>query len=102
MEGKRKRGHRRRKKTKKIIPFSTVNVHHLTPRSRQGNNEESNLLILKAERHYYWHQLFRKANGRERTLEEVITLLLRVHRLKGRCTGAVGICLLEMGRADRR
>jgi len=54
--------------------------HHLTPKSRGGDHSPENLLLLKIDRHFYWHKLF----GR-RTLEEVIQLLLRVHRVKGRC-----------------
>src|SRR5437764_85240 len=54
--------------------------HHMTPRSRGGDNSPENLLLIKIERHFYWHKLFANL-----TLEEVIRLLLRVHRAKGRC-----------------
>src|SRR2546423_7515175 len=91
-----------RRSARKPVKFPTTNNHHLTPRSRQGENGKSNLLRLKADRHFYWHQLFRKPNGRERTLEEVIALLLRVHRAKGRCTKKlVSYCALE-GRYGNR
>jgi hypothetical protein len=36
--------------------------------------------LLKLDRHFYWHKLFGN-----KTLEEVISLLQRVHRAKGRC-----------------
>ena len=83
--------------------FSTTHNHHLTPRSRQGENGKGNLLRLRNDRHFYWHQLFRKANGTERTLEEVIALLLRVHRAKGRCTKKLtSYCALEVRYGHRR
>ena len=92
---------RKRRKSTQVTLFPITNQHHLTPQSRQGNNEPSNLLKLKAERHFYWHQLFRKPNGKERTLEEVIALLLRVHKAKGRCTGKLARCLLVVRHGDR-
>lgn len=51
--------------------------HHLTPRSRQGGNEEANLLRLYSDRHEIWHALFDN-----RTLEETIALLQRVSQMK--------------------
>jgi hypothetical protein len=54
--------------------------HHMTPKSRGGDRSPENLLLLKIDRHFYWHKLFGS-----RTLEEVIRLLLRVHQAKGRC-----------------
>jgi hypothetical protein len=84
------------------VKFPTTNNHHLTPRSRQGENGKNNLLRLRADRHFYWHQLFRKPNGKERTLEEVIALLLRVHRAKGRCTKKLtSFCALEVRYGNR-
>jgi hypothetical protein len=56
------------------------NKHHLLPRSRGGDNSPDNLLLLKVNRHFYWHRLFGA-----RSLEEVILLLVRVHWAKGRC-----------------
>jgi hypothetical protein len=66
------------------------NRHHLFPKNRGGDDTPDNLLLLKTHRHYYWHKLF----GR-RSLEEVILLLVRIHRAKGRCLYA------KMGRACR-
>src|ERR1044071_2941653 len=80
MNRKRKRRQNKRKE---------VDRHHLTPRSRDGGNEAENLLLLKRYRHEAWHVLFDKrkknANPKCRTLEEVIRLLQRVHKAKGRC-----------------
>ena len=56
------------------------NRHHLYPRGRGGDNTKQNLLLLKVKRHFYWHRLFG-----DKSLEEVIQLLMRVHRAKGRC-----------------
>jgi hypothetical protein len=64
------------------------NRHHLFPKNRGGDDTPDNLLLLKTYRHYFWHKLF----GR-RSLEEVILLLVRIHRAKGRCLYA------KMGRA---
>lgn len=60
--------------------YTARNKHHLTPRSRGGDNSEENLFLLKLDRHFYWHKLFGN-----KTLEEVISLLQRVHQAKGRC-----------------
>ena len=60
--------------------YTAKNKHHLTPRSRGGDESEENLFLLKLDRHFYWHKLFGN-----KTLEEVISLLQRVHRAKGRC-----------------
>ena len=55
------------------------NYHHLTPASRNGGNVRQNLLFIKVDRHDLWHRLWGN-----RTLEEVIALLQRVARMKGR------------------
>lgn len=62
------------------------NRHHLTPRSRfrkgtsgDVKNTKQNLLTIKIDRHNYWHRIFGN-----RTLEEVIQLLHRLKRMKGR------------------
>ena len=60
--------------------YTARNKHHLTPRSRGGDESDENLFLLKLDRHFYWHKLFGN-----KTLEEVICLLQRVHRAKGRC-----------------
>src|ERR1044071_5564148 len=70
---------RRRRRNKK------KNSHHLTPVSLNGGNEPSNLLLLNIGRHRALHNAFRRRNGKERTLEDIIVLLVRVHRMKGRC-----------------
>lgn len=53
------------------------NRHHLTPRSVGGRNEPSNILLFDIERHCEWHHLFKN-----RTLDQVIDLLIRVKRAK--------------------
>ena len=55
------------------------NKHHLTPKSRGGNCSASNLAYWDEEFHAKWHGLFGN-----RTLEEVIALLIRFARMKGR------------------
>jgi hypothetical protein len=69
----------------KRTPFESAkhrgrNKHHLTPKRRGGDNEPENILLLGAFRHYAWHILFG-----QKTLEEVIRLLQRVHSAKNRC-----------------
>jgi hypothetical protein len=56
--------------------------HHLVPRSRGGTSEPSNILRIKRFRHEAWHALFDLPGGRPRTIEEIITLLLRLRRIK--------------------
>ena len=53
------------------------NKHHLHPRSRGGGSHYRNLLLIDGELHVRWHQVFRN-----RTLDEVISLLERVRRAK--------------------
>lgn len=53
------------------------NKHHLKPKSRGGQSLDSNLLDIDIERHNAWHQLWRNL-----TLEEVISLLIRLKRMK--------------------
>jgi hypothetical protein len=66
------------------------NKHHLTPKSRRGDNEQRNIILLHVAKHEAWHTIFGN-----RTLEEIITLLVRVHRMKKRCTKKLGRCLVE-------
>ena len=73
---------RRRNRNKK------KNRHHLTPVSVGGDNDPSNFLLLNVGRHRALHNAFRRKNGQERTLEDIIRLLVRVHRIKGRCVYA--------------
>ena len=53
------------------------NRHHLVPKSRNGGNSPDNLLWIDIERHEYWHKVFGN-----RTLEEVIRLLIKLKELK--------------------
>lgn len=53
------------------------NKHHLVPRSRGGNSHYRNLLLIDGELHIDWHRVFKN-----RTLDEVISLLERVRRAK--------------------
>ena len=53
------------------------NRHHLTPKSRGGEKTDSNLLLIDMERHNAWHKLWGN-----RTLDEVIELLIRVKHAK--------------------
>lgn len=58
------------------------NRHHLTPKSRGGEGYRYNLLLIGMDRHEAWHRLWGN-----RTLAEVISLLKRVERAKGRLRG---------------
>ena len=53
--------------------------HHIRPKSRGGSNEVSNILMLWETKHRIWHEVFDN-----RTLEEVIELLIRVKQAKRR------------------
>lgn len=53
------------------------NRHHLKPKSRGGDKTQDNLLLIDIERHLAWHNLWGN-----RTLDEVIALLIRVKRAK--------------------
>jgi|ERR1044071_288763 hypothetical protein len=87
---------RRRSSHARMYPMR--NRHHILPRSRDGGNERENIILLRVERHESWHLLFS-----DRTIEEVIELLIRVHRIKGRCTKPLtGFCASEVMYADRR
>lgn len=67
----RKKHHRKHRRDR--------NYHHLRPRSRGGSNMDSNLLLIKIERHRMLHLIFGN-----RTLEEIIAVLIRLQRAKGR------------------
>ena len=56
-----------------------TNSHHLTPRSKGGSSDSSNILRFDALRHLLWHKLFGN-----KTLEQVIALLQRMSKMKGR------------------
>lgn len=51
------------------------NHHHLIPRSRGGQNLDSNLLLIKIVRHNNWHVLWRNL-----TLYEIIQLLRKIQK----------------------
>lgn len=53
------------------------NGHHLIPKSRGGQKIQSNILLIDIKRHNAWHALWGN-----RTLDEVIELLLRVKHAK--------------------
>lgn len=53
-------------------------IHHVTPKSRGGEDIGSNRLSLDAYKHDAWHLIFKNL-----TLREVIELLERVERIKG-------------------
>lgn len=55
------------------------NRHHLRPKSRGGKRTKENILNIKIDRHHYWHKVFGNM-----TLDEVIELLQRIKRAKGR------------------
>ena len=55
------------------------NRHHLTPKSRGGDMSPQNLLTIDIDRHIFWHKMFGN-----KTLEEVIDLLIRLKKMKGR------------------
>jgi hypothetical protein len=89
----------------KRTPFESAthrgrNKHHLTPKKRGGDNEPENILLLGAFRHMAWHILFG-----QKTLEEVIRLLQRVHSAKNRCAyksiGHMRVCPLTEGLCTR-
>ena len=67
------------------------NYHHLTPRSRHGSMSDSNLLLIYRDKHAYWHRLFGN-----KTLEEVIALLIRLSRIKGRRPEFVTLTMLGL------
>jgi hypothetical protein len=82
---------KKRRKRRDSLRYPMRNKHHILPKSRDGGNEPENLLLLKVQKHQAFHYLFG-----DRTIEEAIELLLRVHRAKGRCTKAlVGKCVIE-------
>ena len=62
---------------KKRKRYKGRNYHHLTPKSRGGGYSVNNLLLMNIVRHRYWHKIFGN-----RTLQEVISLLKRLERLK--------------------
>ena len=55
------------------------NLHHMRPRSAGGDNSEANLLLIDVEKHELLHKIFGN-----KTWEEIIQLMIRVSRMKGR------------------
>ena len=64
-----------RKKVHKVKRWRTR--HHLVPKSRGGSMSKCNLLYVDGNVHRRWHEVFGN-----RTLEEVIALLIRVQQAK--------------------
>lgn len=58
-------------------------THHMTPKSRGGEDIGSNRLSLDAYKHDAWHLIFKN-----KTLREVIEFLERVERIKGNASFA--------------
>jgi len=67
MKGRLKRNQKKRK----------MNKHHLRPKSRGGSKVQSNLILIDMERHNAWHILWGN-----RTLDEIIELLIRLREIK--------------------
>lgn len=75
-----KKHHRRLKLRKLPKPRKPrMTKHHMKPQSRRGSNAPSNLLILDEEKHKAFHFVFGNL-----TWEEIIALLVRTARMKGR------------------
>ncbi|MFA6407750.1 MAG: hypothetical protein WCV80_03540 [Candidatus Paceibacterota bacterium] len=73
------------KKTKRWMDRKNwMDHHHLIPRSRNGETTPDNLLKIKRFRHEAWHILFDLPDHKCRTLDEIITLLMRMSRAKKR------------------
>lgn len=51
----------------------------MVPRSRGGSSKATNLLLLDVEKHAMLHKIFGN-----RTWEEIIQVMIRVSRMKGR------------------
>lgn len=80
MSNRRSKRKRRKFYKQESSLYPGRHFHHLLPRSRGGEKTTNNLLLIHVDRHQKWHSLFGN-----RSLEEVISLLVRVHRAKGRC-----------------
>ena len=75
-----------------------ITRHHILPRSRKGKHEKENILHIEWEKHQSYHILFGN-----RTLEEAIELLIRVHRAKKRCVSShCPFCEMLMPHDQRR
>jgi hypothetical protein len=81
---------RKKKRSTHARQYPMRNKHHLSPKSRNGTNDKTNILLLRVDRHEAMHTLFGN-----RTLEEIIVLLIKIHRRKRRCTKRLGRCLVE-------
>ena len=66
------------KHKKRMKRYKNRNYHHLIPESRGGSYSIKNLLLINIERHKIWHTLFGN-----RTISEVIQMLIRLERMKG-------------------
>lgn len=76
---KKKRNNKGKGEYERRKRYRNRNYHHLTPRSRGGDYTTKNLLLIDRDRHSVWHRLFGN-----KTLEEVIELLIRLSRMKRR------------------
>lgn len=68
---------RKPNRQRKIDKRLSMNKHHLLNKCKGGKNEEWNIAVLYIERHQYWHKIFGN-----KSLEEVIDLLIRLKRIK--------------------
>jgi len=68
---------RNRKVDKRADKRRGMNRHHLVNKCKGGKDDKWNIAVLDIERHRYWHRVFGN-----KSLEEVIELLLRFKRLK--------------------
>lgn len=66
-------------RSKKSRKARRLTRHHITAKTNGGNNHRSNIIMLWRDRHSYWHALFGN-----RSLEEIIEVLLRLKKFKDR------------------
>lgn len=68
---------RKSNRQRKVDKRLSMNKHHLLNRVNGGCDKSWNIAILNIEKHQYWHRVFGN-----KSLEEVIELLLRFKRIK--------------------
>ena len=84
---KKKKSRRKKRRSRKLKPLDYyieheldkagfTNRHHLSPGGESGRG---NILVMDALSHVLWHKLFGN-----KTLEQVIDLLQRMKKMKGR------------------
>jgi hypothetical protein len=69
----------RRKLPTSFKRYPKRNYHHLQAFCRGGQETTDNLLLIDKEKHENWHKVFGN-----RTLDEIISLLTRLRRMKER------------------